>query len=82
MTLDCIQQPHPHLQANLEHGILTLAINRADAKNALYGELYLCIANAFDQADASNTMPAPPVKPAQNQHKPAKAQAARQVTEP
>ena len=53
MTLDCIQQPHPHLQANLEHGILTLAINRADAKNALYGELYLCIANAFDQADAS-----------------------------
>ena len=52
MTLDCIQQPHPHLQANLEHGILTLAINRADAKNALYGELYLCIANAFDQADA------------------------------
>ena len=35
-----------------------------------------------DQADASNTMPAPPVKPAQNQHKPAKAQAARQVTEP
>ena len=53
MTLDCIQQPHQHLQANLEHGILTLAINRADAKNALYGELYLCIANAFDQADAS-----------------------------
>ena len=53
MTLDCIQQPHPHLQANLEHGILTLAINRDEAKNALYGELYLCIANAFDQADAS-----------------------------
>lgn len=51
MTLSCIQQPHPHLTANLEHGILTLAIARPEAKNALYGELYLKIAQAFDEAD-------------------------------
>lgn len=51
MTLSCIQQPHPHLNASLEHGVLTLAINRPEAKNALYGELYLWIAQAFDEAD-------------------------------
>lgn len=32
MTLSCIQQPHQHLQANLEGGVLTLAINRPEAK--------------------------------------------------
>ena len=42
MTLSCIQQPHEHLDANLENGVLTLAINRPKAKNSLYGELYLC----------------------------------------
>lgn len=51
MTLSCIQQPHPHLNVNLDHGVLTLAINRPQAKNALYGELYLTIAQALDQAD-------------------------------
>lgn len=51
MTLSCIQQPHQHLDANLEHGVLTLAINRPKAKNALYGELYLWIAQALDEAD-------------------------------
>lgn len=51
MTLQCIQQPHPHLQANLQDGVLSLAINRAEAKNALYGELYLWIAQALDEAD-------------------------------
>lgn len=51
MTLSCIQQPHQHLNANLENGILTLAINRPEAKNALYGELYLWIAKALDEAD-------------------------------
>ena len=53
MTLSCIQQPHQHLQANLEDGVLTLAINRSEAKNALYGELYLWIAQALDEADAN-----------------------------
>ena len=51
MTLSCIQQPHEHLNANLDNGVLTLAINRPKAKNALYGELYLWIAKAFDEAD-------------------------------
>ncbi len=51
MTLSCIQQPHQHLNANLENGILTLAINRPEAKNALYGELYLWIAKALDEVD-------------------------------
>lgn len=54
MTLQCIQQPHQHLQANLENGVLTLALNRAEAKNALYGELYLWLAKALDDADASS----------------------------
>lgn len=53
MTLSCIQQPHEHLNANLDNGILTLAINRPKAKNALYGELYLWIAQALDEADQS-----------------------------
>lgn len=51
MTLSCIQQPHQHLNANLENGVMTLAINRPEAKNALYGELYLWIAKALDEAD-------------------------------
>ena len=51
MTLSCIQQPHPHLSANLDNGVLTLAIQRREAKNALYGELYLWIAQALDEAD-------------------------------
>ena len=54
MTLSCIQQPHQHLNANLENGVLTLAINRPEAKNALYGELYLWIAKALDEADQDN----------------------------
>ena len=44
MTLSCIQQPHAHLNANLENGVLTVAMNRPESKNALYGELYLWIA--------------------------------------
>nr|WP_174506442.1 enoyl-CoA hydratase-related protein [Acinetobacter sp. Marseille-Q1620] len=51
MTLSCIQQPHQDLDAKLEDGVLTLAINRPKAKNALYGELYLWIAQAIDEAD-------------------------------
>lgn len=53
MSLSCIQQPHPHLNANLQDGILTLSIHRPEAKNALYGELYLTIAQALDEADSS-----------------------------
>ncbi|MDQ1210214.1 HSP20 family molecular chaperone IbpA [Acinetobacter baylyi] len=40
MTLQCIQQPHPHLNANLENGVLTLALNRAETiKCALWRTL-------------------------------------------
>ena len=53
MTLSCIQHAQPHLQANLHDGILTLAIARAEAKNALYGDLYLNIAQALNEADQS-----------------------------
>ncbi len=53
MTLSCIQHPHEHLDANLNDGVLTLAINRPKAKNALYGELYLWIAKALDEADVN-----------------------------
>ncbi len=51
MTLRCIQQPHPHLHAELAQGVLTLAIQRPESKNALYGELYLWITQALDEAD-------------------------------
>lgn len=56
MTLSCIQQPHQHLNANLDHGVLTLAIHRPEAKNALYGELYLWIAQALDEADQDSSV--------------------------
>ena len=56
MTLSCIQQPHEHLQANLDNGILTLAIHRPQAKNAIYGELYLKIAQALDEADLDSNI--------------------------
>ena len=54
MSLDCLQNTQPHLKAQLENGILTLAIDRAEAKNALYSELYLALEQALYQADASN----------------------------
>ncbi|QIO05549.1 enoyl-CoA hydratase-related protein [Acinetobacter shaoyimingii] len=54
MTLSCIQQPHEHLNANLENGVLTLAIHRPEAKNALYSELYLSLVNALNEADQNN----------------------------
>ena len=53
MTLSCIQHAQPHLQAKLHDGVLTLAIDRSEAKNALYGDLYLNIAHALDEADQS-----------------------------
>ncbi|ENV33439.1 enoyl-CoA hydratase [Acinetobacter gerneri] len=56
MTLSCIQQPHQDLQAKLENGVLTLAINRPKAKNAIYGELYLWIAKALDEADQDSAV--------------------------
>ena len=53
MTLCCIQQQHQHLHAQLDQGVLTLAIHRPEAKNALYSDLYFWIAQALDEADQS-----------------------------
>lgn len=51
MSLTCLLQPHPHLDAKLEQGVLTLCIQRSEAKNALYADLYLFIAQALEQAN-------------------------------
>ena len=53
MSIRCLTAPQPHLEATLDQGILTLAINRPEAKNAIYGELYLAIEQALYEADAS-----------------------------
>lgn len=53
MTLDCITQPHQHLSATLQSGVLTLALQRPEYKNALYSDLYLALVHALEQADAS-----------------------------
>jgi enoyl-CoA hydratase/carnithine racemase len=53
MALDCLTENIPHLSATLSHGVLRLAIDRAEAKNALYGDLYLALEQALYQADAS-----------------------------
>ena len=54
MSLDCLNNSNPHLKAELANGILTLAIDRPEAKNALYTDLYIAIEQALYQADASN----------------------------
>lgn len=54
MSLDCLQNTQPHLKAHLDNGILTLAIDRPEAKNALYSELYIALEQALYQADATN----------------------------
>ncbi|TXJ10320.1 MAG: enoyl-CoA hydratase [Acinetobacter sp.] len=54
MSLDCLNNPIPHLHAQLQQGILTLAIHRPEAKNALYTDLYLAIEQALYQADQSS----------------------------
>lgn len=53
MTLDCITQPHQHLSASLQNGILTLALQRPESKNALYSDLYLALVHALEQADVN-----------------------------
>ena len=54
MSLDCLNNSNPHLKAELANGILTLAIDRPEAKNALYSDLYIEIEQALYQADVSN----------------------------
>lgn len=57
MSLTCLQTPHPQLHATLDDdGILELAINRPERKNALYGELYLFIEQALLEAEQAQTV--------------------------
>ena len=51
--LNCLEFPHPHLNALLEQGVLTLSIQRPEAKNALNAELYILITQALEEADQS-----------------------------
>ncbi|QIO09362.1 enoyl-CoA hydratase-related protein [Acinetobacter lanii] len=52
--LTCIEQPVPHLKAQLEQGILTLMIDRPEAKNALDMALYIHLRQAIEEAGQSN----------------------------
>lgn len=52
--LICIEQPAPHLKAKLEQGVLTLMIDRPEAKNALDMNLYVQLRQAIDEADQSD----------------------------
>lgn len=52
--LKSIESPHPHLQAELENGVLTLAIDRPKAKNAFNMDLYTNLREAICEADQSN----------------------------
>lgn len=57
MSLTCLQTPHPQLHATLDDdGILELAINRPERKNALYGELYLFIEQALLEAEQEKSV--------------------------
>lgn len=51
--LNCIENPHQHLLAHLENGVLTLQLHRPEAKNAIHIEFYDVIRNAIEEADQS-----------------------------
>ena len=51
MSLACLNQPHPNLNATLNDGILELALNRPERKNALFTDFYLAIEQALIEAD-------------------------------
>lgn len=52
--LKSVESPYPHLHAQLEQGVLTLAIDRAEVKNALNIELYINLRNAIREADQAS----------------------------
>lgn len=52
--LKSVESPYPHLRAQLEDGVLTLAIDRAEAKNALNIDLYIHLRQAICEADQSS----------------------------
>ncbi|QIO05521.1 enoyl-CoA hydratase-related protein [Acinetobacter shaoyimingii] len=51
--LTCINTPYPYLDIKLSNGILTVTINRPEAKNALNIELYQNLSSIFIEADQS-----------------------------
>lgn len=52
MTLTCLTTPHPNLKVTLhQNGILELVLNRPERKNAFFGEFYLALAQALNDAD-------------------------------
>ncbi len=53
IMLNCLEFPHPQLNALLEQGILTLSIQRPEARNALNAELYILMTQALEEADQS-----------------------------
>lgn len=54
--LNCIENPNPHLKADLKKGVLTLIIHRAEAKNAFDIDLYTNLQHAFEEAEHCNAV--------------------------
>ncbi len=56
MALSCLTDPHAHLQATLEEGILELVLNRPERKNALFSDFYLAIEQALLEAETDKSV--------------------------
>ena len=54
--LNCIESSSAHLQAEFIDGVLTLRINRPEAKNALNMDLYVHLRQAIEEADHSSAV--------------------------
>lgn len=52
--LKSIECPYTHLHAQLDQGVLTLSIDRAEAKNALNMDLYINLRQAICEADQAS----------------------------
>ncbi|XID74535.1 enoyl-CoA hydratase-related protein [Alkanindiges sp. WGS2144] len=57
MSLACLVSPHQHLNITLhDNGILELVLNRPERKNALFGDFYLALTQALNEADLSDAV--------------------------
>ncbi len=56
MALSCLTDPHAHLQATLDEGILELVLNRPERKNALFSDFYLAIEQALLEAETDKSV--------------------------
>lgn len=55
--LNCVTNPHANLNAQLhDNGILELILNRPERKNAFFGDFYLALAQALNEADQSSAV--------------------------